>query len=70
MRPEQLRELQAPLKDGYRERPEAALVTLRARARLGLESLTCKVETLCRPPALAVTHSASGPGAASPSGPD
>jgi len=45
VRPEQLRELQAPLKDRYRERPEAARVTLRASARLGLESLTCKVET-------------------------
>lgn len=45
MRPERLRELQAPLKDRYRERPETALLTLHARARLGLESLTCKVET-------------------------
>jgi uncharacterized OsmC-like protein len=41
----ELRELQAPLKERYRTQPEAALVTLRAHGRLGAESLTCKVET-------------------------
>jgi uncharacterized OsmC-like protein len=41
----ELRELQAPLKERYRAEPEAALVTLRARGRLGDEGLTCKVET-------------------------
>lgn len=30
MKTEELRSLQAPLKEQYRERPEAALVTLRA----------------------------------------
>jgi uncharacterized OsmC-like protein len=40
----ELRSLQAPLKDKYREAPEAALVTLRARARLG-EDVSCKIET-------------------------
>ena len=39
-----LRELQAPLKQKYREEPEAALVTLKASARIG-EGITCKVET-------------------------
>jgi uncharacterized OsmC-like protein len=37
--------MQAPLKDRYREAPEAALVTLRAKGRLGDEGVTCKVET-------------------------
>jgi uncharacterized OsmC-like protein len=41
----EFKELQAPLKERYRDMPEAALVTLRAQGRLGAESLTCKVET-------------------------
>ena len=39
-----LRSLQAPIKDGYRQHPETASVTLRAEGRIG-EGLTCKVET-------------------------
>ncbi|MEY8689037.1 MAG: OsmC family protein [Leptothrix sp. (in: b-proteobacteria)] len=41
---EQLRALQAPIKERYRDEPTAALITLRAQGRLG-EGLTCKVET-------------------------
>jgi uncharacterized OsmC-like protein len=41
---EQLRALQAPLKDQYRAEPKAALVTLRAQGRLG-EGISCRVET-------------------------
>jgi uncharacterized OsmC-like protein len=41
---EQLRALQAPLKDTYRETPEAALMTLAADGALG-EGVTCSVET-------------------------
>src|SRR6266516_4388030 len=44
MKADELRSLQAPIKDGYRQRPETALVTLRAEGRLG-EGITCKVET-------------------------
>jgi len=40
----ELRALQAPLKERYREAPGAALVTLRAEGRLG-EGVTCRVET-------------------------
>ena len=40
----ELRALQAPLKEQYRETPEAALVTLRAEGRLG-EGIACRVET-------------------------
>jgi uncharacterized OsmC-like protein len=39
-----IKALQAPLKQKYREDPASAVVTLRARARLG-EGITCKVET-------------------------
>lgn len=39
-----LRGLQAPLKDLYRREPEKALITLKAKGRLG-ENLTCKVDT-------------------------
>jgi len=41
---DELRSLQAPLKAQYRERPEAALITLRAEGRIG-ENMTCKIET-------------------------
>lgn len=44
MQSEQLRALQAPLKDRYRASPEAALITLSARGRAG-EDITCRVET-------------------------
>ena len=40
-----LRELQAPLKAAYRERPEAALVTLKAAGDLAEGAIACKVET-------------------------
>jgi uncharacterized OsmC-like protein len=39
-----LRELQGPLKERYRESPQAALLTLKAQGRIG-EGITCKVET-------------------------
>ena len=41
---EELRSIQAPLKEHYREAPEAALITLRAEGRLG-EGVSCKIET-------------------------
>jgi len=44
MHAEQLKALQAPLKDKYREQPGAALITLKARSRIG-EGITCKLET-------------------------
>jgi uncharacterized OsmC-like protein len=44
MTADDLRALQAPLKAQYRERPETALVTLRAEGRIG-EDVTCKIET-------------------------
>ena len=44
MTADELKSLQAPLKTQYRERPETALVTLRARGRVG-QNITCKIET-------------------------
>jgi uncharacterized OsmC-like protein len=44
MKADELRATQAPLKNRYRENPQAALITLRASGRLG-EGVTCKIET-------------------------
>jgi uncharacterized OsmC-like protein len=44
MKTEELRAVQAPLKERYRDAPAAALVTLRAEGRLG-EGISCKIET-------------------------
>ncbi len=44
MKSDELRSIQAPLKDHYRAEPGAALVTLKAQGRIG-EGVTCKVET-------------------------
>jgi len=44
MKSDDLRARQAPLKDRYRETPEAALVTLCAQGRAG-EGVSCKIET-------------------------
>ena len=44
MTADELRSMQAPLKAQYRERPETALVTLRAEGRVG-RHVTCKIET-------------------------
>lgn len=53
-----LRELQAPLKERYRDDAEAAVVTLRAQGSLG-EGITCSVQT-GRALAEAGLHPASG----------
>lgn len=44
MNSEQLRGLQAPLKDKYRAEPSAAFVTLKAHGQLGA-GISCRVET-------------------------
>lgn len=41
---DQLRALQAPLKDQYRQQPQAASIMLKASGRLG-DGLTCSVDT-------------------------
>jgi uncharacterized OsmC-like protein len=44
MKSEELRKLQAPLKDKYRKQPETAGITLKAEGKAG-EGITCKVDT-------------------------
>jgi uncharacterized OsmC-like protein len=44
MQADELRAAQAPLKERYKETPEAALVTLRAQGRAG-EGVSCRIET-------------------------
>jgi uncharacterized OsmC-like protein len=44
MNAEQLKALQAPVKARYREQPDAAKLTLKAKGSLG-DSVTCKVDT-------------------------
>ena len=44
MNAEQLKALQAPIKERYRKDPAAAVVTLRAQGRIG-EGIACRVDT-------------------------
>ena len=45
MNGDDLRALQAPLKEKYRQAPESALVTLRAKGGLDADGIACRVET-------------------------
>ena len=45
MNADELRSLQAPLKQRYRDNPDAAVITLRAQGRLGDAAVSCRVET-------------------------
>lgn len=54
-----LRTLQAPLKEQYRETPDAAVITLKAQGELDDQHIACKVET-GRAIALAGLHPATG----------
>ena len=54
-----LKALQAPLKEAYREAPDRALVTLRAKGTLDDQAIACKVET-GRALAVAGLHPATG----------
>ena len=44
MNSEDLKNLQSPLKEKYREQPESAMITLTASGKIG-EGISCKVET-------------------------
>jgi uncharacterized OsmC-like protein len=54
-----LKTLQAPLKEAYRDTPEKALITLRAKGSIEDQSIACKVET-GRALAIAGLHPATG----------
>jgi uncharacterized OsmC-like protein len=45
MEAQQLRDLQAPLKQQYRDEPSSAMVTLRASGRLDAAGVSCRVDT-------------------------
>ncbi|MEI6677485.1 MAG: OsmC family protein [Mariniphaga sp.] len=44
MNSEELKKLQAPIKEKYRIQPDSAIITLRAQGKIG-EGISCKVET-------------------------
>src|SRR3954466_3545500 len=44
MNAEELKTLQAPIKDAYRKNPAAAIVTLKASGKIG-EGIACRVDT-------------------------
>src|SRR5690242_21054009 len=54
-----LRALQQPLKDAYRDDPQAAVITLEAHGELGEENISCSVAT-GQALAVAGLHPASG----------
>ena len=58
MKTEELRAIQAPLKEHYKTDPQAAVITLAAHGRLG-EGVTCNVET-ARALTAAGLHPATG----------
>ncbi|HEU4790430.1 MAG TPA: OsmC family protein [Flavobacterium sp.] len=41
---EELKNIQAPIKEKYREQPDAAIITLKAQGKIG-NGISCKVET-------------------------
>jgi uncharacterized OsmC-like protein len=44
MKAEELRSIQKPLKEHYRDQPNAALITLKAQGKVG-EGVTCSIQT-------------------------
>lgn len=58
MNSEELKNIQWPLKEKYREKPEAAMITLNAEGKIG-EGISCKIDT-GRAMVEAGLHTASG----------
>ncbi len=44
MKSEELKKLQLPLKEKYRQEPESAVITIKAKGRIG-EGISCNIET-------------------------
>ena len=44
MNADELKDLQAPIKEKYREHPETAIITLKAKGEIG-DGISCKVDT-------------------------
>jgi uncharacterized OsmC-like protein len=57
MNADELKALQAPIKQRYRDEPQAARITLRASGELGTEAIACSVES---GRAIAGLHPATG----------
>src|ERR1700743_3702127 len=55
----ELRAMQAPIKERYKQDPSAAVITLKAKGSTDSEGLTCKLET-GRALAVAGLHPATG----------
>lgn len=68
MNADELRALQAPLKNRYREEPDAAVVTLRSRGELSVSDLVCRVETVRGKVAAGLHRAAGGDGTGACSG--
>ncbi len=62
MNSDELRSLQAPLKDRYREAPESALVTMQASAVLDADAIACHLQTHCGAVAAGLHPMAGGDG--------
>ena len=45
MKASELKDLQAPLKEQYREKPDSAVITLTASGALDESAIACKVDT-------------------------
>jgi uncharacterized OsmC-like protein len=60
MNREQLRSVQAPWKEKYRQDPDSARQTLRAVAELNLDSLSCRLSSTAPDPLLAGLHPLTG----------
>ena len=60
MNANELRALQAPLKERYKNEPKAAYITLKAKGSLDDTNVACKVETGRRALAIAGLHPATG----------
>jgi uncharacterized OsmC-like protein len=60
MNADELRALQAPIKDNFRQQPEAARATLTARGRVHLNDVTCEILRVGNPPARTGLHPLTG----------
>jgi uncharacterized OsmC-like protein len=68
MNAEQLRALQAPVKERYKQEPTAALVTMHAQGTLDLDKLGSRVDTFAGPVVAGLHPAAGGDGSFACSG--
>lgn len=68
MKASELRALQAPVKERYRDDPAAARAVLKARGTLGPAGITCKVETFAGPVEAGLHPATGGDGRSACSG--